>query len=957
VSHLRNGSLDGTRGWATTKAMDNDVRPLYIAGSQGGGVTARPVQAALAYFLTGSGRMKRFALLLIVCASMLWVQPVRAMFRVRFDDAASIEKAGATTQGDVEFVESEDAGAAHLEMARDKPASISIPTRGKLHLEEGTLRFRLALDVKSNDGIDQPLVTARFSQARYQFQVRKSPGGSIAFILTEPNRTWRRLEVRVTDWKPGTWHTVQVSWLPGAGGGQTLILQVDDETAIGLADAGLSLEPESLLVGGPTFGRAESRARTGASFSIKDLSFADQAVLPHRRARCDVAATVDVTGEAIPMRRVADCVTPWNSSKNRVPFAADSPQGRVFRRAGFKLVRLVGYSEGWLYGVDLRLEKDGFSLDFKSLDANLDLYASLGATPYIRLAYHMPKLFSKPAQSGRHALLAAPPDDWDTWRRFVREIATHVVHDKKSPVEYWVASLNESDMPVRDGLAEWEGVCRVYAETARIIKAVQPEAKVGGPALAGDVFGPAGDLLAQFLAYCRDNDVPLDFICYHAYRRSDPAELEVIQNRVRTLTEQFFPDREMEYFLDEFNLWARDVRQNTNYAAAYLAASLHYQLRAGVTKSSIVAFNPHLALSELRPKQMETPGATGLQREVAGWPGVTENTLDVNGVRARVFVLRPPPGALVNRAYIVFDTKVPACESARISVKVSRPQTNRVLSSSLVLRASTQDGRSEQASVILAQPAWRDLAIDASAFAGELVRVEIAASPCSASGTPTGSPVWVARPVLVIDGESKMLAETSKDYRSGIESAYDWTLDSLPLVKGDVVTPALFAYEAFNRLGDERLAVELAGRDGIVADGRAGIIATRGDGAASMLLWNFDPNDSLADFLAPERAATLPSRTFDVVVKGLGTDETYCLRRFRIDARHTNAFADYQSFLAQGGRPGHFKNIESARLAEVAKEELVALDGVIRIKETMPPASVGLITLEKTRWHFVEPDR
>jgi len=874
---------------------------------------------------------------------------------VSLDTAESLERAKASTVGAVDFIATPAGPAAHLKMALDEPAAIDIPTAGAFNLEEGTLRFKVALADEPDDAVDQPLVTARFSAPRYQFQVRKTDRPTIAFIMTEPDRTWRRMEVPVSHWVPGTWHTVQVSWLPARGRGQALILEVDDEPAAALADAGLSLVPEGLLVGGPAFGRETTRARTGSSFSIRDLELSRRAEVPRINRAPDAEATVDAATVVGKLRRVSDFVTPWNSRKNRVPFAVDDPYGRLFRQAGFKLVRLVGFSEGWLYGVELSPGADGFSLNFEPLDANLDLYTSLGAAPYIRLAYHMPKLLSSPDRAGLAALLAAPPADWDTWRRFVRQIVTHVVREKKYPVKYWVASLNESDSPVTRGMAKWEPVCRVYEETARIIKDIDPEAKVGGPALAGDVSGPAGKLLEEFLAYCRDNQVPLDFISYHAYNRASPAEYELMQLRVRSLAEKYFPGKDLEYFLDEFNLWARDPRQNTNYAAAYLAASLHYQLRSGVTKSSIVSFNSHTPLSDLAPRELEVPGPLGIRPRMSGWPGVAERDLDVEGRRARGFVLRPPQGALTNRAYITMEIDVPQCDSARVVLFVSRPKTNRALCSVLKLWVSADGERTEAAGATLAKPGWREIAADLSRFAGERVEIEIAASPSSVSGSAAGSPVWVTRPVLIVDGESKTLAAGSKEFRSGLDSAYDWTLDSLPLVKGNVVTPAFFTYEAMNRLGDERLAVELDGRDGIWADGKAGIVATRKDGRTVILIWNFDAASALMDFVTKGRAGLLPPRNFRIIVKGLGDKETYRVRCFRIDAEHTNAFADYEQFLAEGGKPGRFSNIDTAELCELKAQQMVALDGRLYIDRSLPPASVELVVVEKTRWHFAEP--
>jgi hypothetical protein len=100
-------------------------------------------------------------------------------------------------------------------------------------------------------------------------------------------------------------------------------------------------------------------------------------------------------------------------------------------------------------------------------------------------------------------------------------------------------------------------------------------------------------MLTGFLRYCRQRDLPLDFVCFHGYRKAHPADYEALVDAVRRTAEAEWPERagKLEYFLDEWNLWAQDAHQDNEFGAAYLAAALQYQRRSGLTKSSIVAFN------------------------------------------------------------------------------------------------------------------------------------------------------------------------------------------------------------------------------------------------------------------------------------------------------------------------------------------------------------------------------
>jgi len=140
---------------------------------------------------------------------------------------------------------------------------------------------------------------------------------------------------------------------------------------------------------------------------------------------------------------------------------------------------------------------------------------------------------------------------------------------------------------------------------------------VGGPALAWSIEpdGRPAEMLRDFLVTCRQRDLPLDFVCFHGYRKAHPRDYEALIAAVRRAVERELPDRAegMEYFLDEWNLWNRDRTQDNEYGAAYLAASLHYQRRAGLTKSSIVSFN-HFRPATASPRPRRTRGGAAQKR-------------------------------------------------------------------------------------------------------------------------------------------------------------------------------------------------------------------------------------------------------------------------------------------------------------------------------------------------------
>ena len=63
----------------------------------------------------------------------------------------------------------------------------------------------------------------------------------------------------------------------------------------------------------------------------------------------------------------------------------------------------------------------------------------------------------------------------------------------------------------------WPGTQQQYFElyeaAAKAIKAYDPALQVGGPAVCNIAF----PLIKPFLAYCRDRQLPLDFVTWHCY--------------------------------------------------------------------------------------------------------------------------------------------------------------------------------------------------------------------------------------------------------------------------------------------------------------------------------------------------------------------------------------------------------------------------------------------------------
>ncbi len=499
-------------------------------------------------------------------------------------DENSVQKAGGRVVGKLQSQQVD--GTRFVLLGR--AATVVLPTSGLFNPRRGTVRFRVR---PTWDGDDhQAHAFFHLGDSHAHVTVFKTDTGKLRFAYKASPERYLACDLDVSNWKAGQTHSVFAGWVPTYSGHLLLVLKVDDKQTLRSGATVLSRVPPVLFVG-----RRGLKAQPAEAW-IADFQLTQSApAVPYATGpKHDVVARVDCS-RTRPLRRVHDFTTIWNSRDNPVPFAPGDPVFQRFVDAGFHLVRLVAFSETWLWGTRVEVNSQGqLVTDFRDFDRLADVFSKAGAELYVRLAYHTPSALvdpSLPRQKRRYAM----PRDLKLWDQLMERIVRHVRLERKLPVRYWVAALNEGDLPVRRGQAEPETVYRLYERTARLVKRLDPTARVGGPALAfsTDADGRPAAMLLEFLRYCRDRHVPLDFVCFHGYRKAHPRDYEQLTQTVRSAVRSVWPEKaaRLEYFLDEWNLWLRDGRQDNEYAAAYLAAGLHYQRRAGLTKSSIVSFN------------------------------------------------------------------------------------------------------------------------------------------------------------------------------------------------------------------------------------------------------------------------------------------------------------------------------------------------------------------------------
>jgi xylan 1,4-beta-xylosidase len=173
--------------------------------------------------------------------------------------------------------------------------------------------------------------------------------------------------------------------------------------------------------------------------------------------------------------------------------------------------------------------------DWTLVDRIIETYLNAGAKPFVEIGFMPKALSSKPepytpdwspgSNFNQYYLgWAYPPKDFSKWGELVYQWVRHEVEKYgASEVESWYWEVwNEPD------IAYWHGTPeeydKLYDSAAAAVKRALPHAMVGGPASTGPSGAKSAAFLRQFLEHCSSNNVPLDFITYHAKGRPSVVE-------------------------------------------------------------------------------------------------------------------------------------------------------------------------------------------------------------------------------------------------------------------------------------------------------------------------------------------------------------------------------------------------------------------------------------------------
>jgi len=220
---------------------------------------------------------------------------------------------------------------------------------------------------------------------------------------------------------------------------------------------------------------------------------------------------------------------------------------------------------------------DPASYNFGPTDRLMDSIFAIGAEPLFRLG----------ASAGESS---GVPDRFETDADFEHyaEIAKHVVlhyndgwHDGfRRGVRYWEV-LNEPD-----GRIDPQKYYRLYAAIARAVKEADPDALVGGPSLMFAFGGPAYE--DDFLRFCRENHVPIDFWTFHDYciDSADPFYYVRVAERMRSLLDEHGFTK-TDVILGEWNVLGFDLDLlSLSGRASFTASALIYMQDSAIDEQT-----------------------------------------------------------------------------------------------------------------------------------------------------------------------------------------------------------------------------------------------------------------------------------------------------------------------------------------------------------------------------------
>jgi len=184
----------------------------------------------------------------------------------------------------------------------------------------------------------------------------------------------------------------------------------------------------------------------------------------------------------------------------------------VKKECDFKYIRMHGLltDDMAVYSED---RKGNPQYNYMYIDALYDYLLSIGVKPFVELGF-MPAALA----SGHQTIFwwrgnVTPPKDYNKWENFISNLTQHFTERYGvDEVKTWYFEVwNEPNLSPGFWTGTQADYFKLYQYTAKAIKSVNPDYKVGGPGTAGAAWE------SEMIDFCVKNNIPIDFISTHSY--------------------------------------------------------------------------------------------------------------------------------------------------------------------------------------------------------------------------------------------------------------------------------------------------------------------------------------------------------------------------------------------------------------------------------------------------------
>ncbi|MBN2274000.1 MAG: glycoside hydrolase [Bacteroidales bacterium] len=247
------------------------------------------------------------------------------------------------------------------------------------------------------------------------------------------------------------------------------------------------------------------------TFSIMSLAYA-QSKTKQKAEMSERLINIDFSREKGPLNTMFnECIGAGRANEG---LRADWQQQLTYvkKECGFRYIRMHGLLTDDM-GVYKEDRNGNPQYNYMYVDVLFDFLQSIGLKPFVELGFMPPALASGNTTIFWWRGNVTPPKDYEKWEALIRNLTQHFTERYGvDEVKTWYFEVwNEPNLSPGFWTGTQEEYFKLYEYSAKAVKSVHPEYRIGGPATAGAAWEP------ELIDFCVKNDVPIDFISTHAY--------------------------------------------------------------------------------------------------------------------------------------------------------------------------------------------------------------------------------------------------------------------------------------------------------------------------------------------------------------------------------------------------------------------------------------------------------